>query len=91
MKGSKRNRRKEKIWFKMTYSVLEKIFAAPRFTIQSWVRKGLLDPTNPFDIIDKYNNPWKLDRRKKPLATHLPPQSLPDAGQTKGQSNEKES
>jgi hypothetical protein len=61
------NKRGEKTFLEITYTDLENFFCAPRKRIQIWIQKGLLDPTNIFDIVDKCHNPWKLDgRRKKP-------------------------
>lgn len=59
-----RAKRKEKIFCAITYTDLEKLFNANRRTIQRWIQRGTLDPTDILDIIDKYNNKWKLDRRK---------------------------
>ena len=61
----KRNRRKEKVWCKVTYTVLELWFGVSRYAIQAWIRKGLLDPTDRLDIADKLRHPEKLTRRKQ--------------------------
>lgn len=65
MKGKSQNCKREKIWLKITYTVLERLFSARRETIEVWIRKGLLNPTNVLDIIDKYEHREKLDRRRK--------------------------
>ena len=59
-----REKRKEKIFCAITYTDLERLFSTNRRTIQRWIQKGVLDPTDILDIIEKYNNPSLLDRRK---------------------------
>jgi hypothetical protein len=60
-----RNKRREKTFLEITYTDLEGLFHARRRTIQLWIARGLLDPTDILDIFDKYQHPEKLDRRRK--------------------------
>lgn len=49
----------------LTYEVLGRIFDVPPRVIKRRIYRGLLDPSDIFDIVDKVLNPWKLDRRRK--------------------------
>jgi len=55
----------EKVWLRITYTHLEKLFSRDRMTISRWIADGRLDPTDIFDIIEKFNRPSLLDRRRK--------------------------
>ena len=51
------------IHLKVTTTVLSKLFNKQPSTIRRWIREGRIDPTSIEDIIDKFNNPSKLDYR----------------------------
>lgn len=53
------------ILLKVRYAHLARLFNCSNWTVKRWVRLKLLDPTSLLDIIDKYNNRWKLDGRRK--------------------------
>lgn len=53
----------------LDYEIMAKIFNTSPRIIKRRIYRGLLDPTDIFDILDKYSNPWKLDRRRKHVET----------------------
>jgi hypothetical protein len=48
----------------VTSKVLATLFGRSIPTIRRWIRSRLIDPTDLLDIIDKYNNREKVDRRR---------------------------
>ena len=60
-----RGGRKDEIFIEVTCSRLAELFNRNRRTIYRWIKENKLDPTNIIDIIDKFNNPHKLDRRRR--------------------------
>ena len=59
-------KRREKTLLKVTRSTLANLFGVSKYTIKRWVRAGLLNPRDLLDIIDKYLNRWKIDKRMSP-------------------------
>ncbi len=49
---------------KLKRSHLVKLFGVSKFTIDRWIRLKLLNPYSLEDIVDKYNNRYKLDKRR---------------------------
>ena len=54
-----------KVFLKVTTKELAELFEVTRRTIRRWVRLNRLDPTSLTDIVEKYNDPRALDKRKK--------------------------
>lgn len=61
---------KKVVFCEITYAKLAVLFNVSVRTVRQWVYDNRLDPTNLEDIIDKYNNRYKLDRRRKENASH---------------------
>ena len=55
----------ERIYIKIQTSELCELYKCTPDTLRRWVRLGRLDPTSLVDIVDKYNNRWKIDGRMK--------------------------
>lgn len=55
----------EKIFLKIRTSTLCNLYKCSPDTLRRWVREDRFNPTDLLDIIDKYQNKWKLDRRKR--------------------------
>ena len=47
------------------------IFGVKVSTVEAWVRRGAINLRDLVDIIDKYNNRHKLDKRRKQGDTHV--------------------
>ena len=58
------------VLYEITYAKLAVLFNVSVHTIKKWKYNNLLNPYSLEDIIDKYNNRYKLDRRRKQTATH---------------------
>jgi hypothetical protein len=63
------SRKGEKIFAQIRTSDLTELFQCSKRTLWRWVRLGRLDPSSLTDIIEKYNNPWMLDKRSLPVDT----------------------
>lgn len=70
---------KKVVFCEITYAKLAVLFNVSVRTVRQWVYDNRLDPTNLEDIIDKYNNRYKLDRRRKENASHPPRRIKPNA------------
>ena len=56
----------ERIFTRIQTSDLCNLYGCTPATLRRWIKRNKLDPGDLLDIIDKYLNKWKLDRRKKP-------------------------
>lgn len=57
--------KKPVVHISITTPVLAKLFNVKEYTVHNWIRNKRLDPSNLLDIIEKYNNPHLLDRRRR--------------------------
>ena len=60
-----RGGRSEKIHIKLRTSDLCSLFNCSRDTLYRWIRLERLDATDIRDVIDKFNNPNQLDKRRR--------------------------
>ena len=56
---------KPRCYLPITKYELAELFSVSYKTVEYWIAKEKLNPRDLEDIIDKYNNRWKLDKRRK--------------------------
>lgn len=56
----------EKFLLKVRTGELARLFKVSKFTLRRWIRDKKLNPDSILDIIDKYLNRWKIDKRMSP-------------------------
>jgi hypothetical protein len=63
-KGDTNMAKGERIFLKLRTSDLCRLFYCSPDTLRRWIRLGRIDPRSIEDIIEKYNNPNVLDKRR---------------------------